>query len=122
MNDLIIQPTGKTPEIILTPGNISFSGRSIIDNILEFFEPVKQWMHEYVEHPADSTEVTVKYEYLDSRSTQVLYQLLAEIQSITKKGYTVHIKWHYEYGDVEMVKLGEIIQNRLETEFEFIEI
>ncbi|NMD02313.1 MAG: DUF1987 domain-containing protein, partial [Bacteroidales bacterium] len=44
MKELKITPTKTSPEIILSPeGSIRIKGRSIHENVNEFFAPVEKW-------------------------------------------------------------------------------
>ena len=50
MEELRIQPTKNSPEIVLSPdGLIKIRGRSIHENAAEFYESVETWINEYVE-------------------------------------------------------------------------
>ena len=54
MEELRISPTKNTPEIILNPeGIIRIKGRSIHENVTDFFEPVEEWVSEYIKNPAN---------------------------------------------------------------------
>ena len=44
MKELKIEPTKTSPEIILSPeGSIRIKGRSIHENVIDFFAPVEKW-------------------------------------------------------------------------------
>ena len=72
MEELRISPTKNTPEIILNPlGIIRIKGRSIHENVTDFFEPVEDWISEYITVPADITSVDINLEYFNSASAKV---------------------------------------------------
>ncbi len=121
MEDLIIEKTRKTPGVNLTPGALLFYGRSIIDNTRDFYQPVYDWICKYLENPANETEVIMKLEYIDAPSVNTLMNLLKIINEIRERGLIFKVKWFYEYGDLEMLQLGSILQSRLEIEFDFHE-
>ena len=58
MQEFRISPGKNSPEIIMNPeGSIQISGRSIHENVADFFAPVEKWIESYVEEPAELTKV-----------------------------------------------------------------
>jgi len=121
MNDLIIQPGIKTPGVDLSYGILLFHGRSIVPEPKDFFEPVIAWIKSYIENPAEITAITIKLEYIDSKSTQALLHILELLKQVESKGLVLMVNWYYSFGDVEMLQLGELVQGRIELEFSFNE-
>ncbi|MDT8402551.1 MAG: SiaC family regulatory phosphoprotein [Bacteroidales bacterium] len=121
MNDLIIAPSEKTPGVDLSQGILFFHGRSIINNTKSFFEPIFAWVRHYLKNPAELTAVTIKLEYIDSPSLQALFQLLQQLKELGQNGHVLLVNWYYIYGDLEMLELGHMVQERLEIEFDFYE-
>ena len=56
---LIIEETPKTPQIELNPvtGDFIFSGKSIPENAAKVYEPILNWVSEYVLHPQDQLQI-----------------------------------------------------------------
>ncbi len=121
MNDLIIEPKDKSPGIDLSNGILLFHGRSIINDPKVFYDPVISWVKKYLGSPAEITVVTIKLEYIDSPSSIILFQIFKMLEKIKKTDMILMINWYYAYGDIEMLELGEIMQGRLEVEFDFYE-
>ena len=64
----------------MTPdGIIKIRGRSIHENVTDFFKPVHQWIDEYIKDPADLTCVDMMLEYFNSASAKVFIQLLQKL-------------------------------------------
>jgi hypothetical protein len=120
MDDLIIKPTDKSLGVDISSGTLNFTGRSILTDPRIFFDPVTKWVSNYLKDPAGETVVNIKLEYIDTASTQSLYQILRQLNSIRKKGYILMINWFIEDADPEMRELGEMIEQRLGIEFRFI--
>lgn len=121
MEKLIIEPTKKTPGVDLSYGVLLFQGRSIIANTKDFYEPIFSWVCKYLENPPEVTAVTIKLEYIDAPSVQSLLQILKLLKEVETRELRFTVKWYYEYGDLELLQLGVILQGRLEMEFDFIE-
>lgn len=120
MNDLIITSTDKSLEVDISYGILNFTGRSILTDPKIFFDPINSWVAKYVKLPAIETVVNVKLEYIDTASTQCLYQVLRELNSLKKRDLVFMVNWYVEDEDPEMKELGEMIEQRLGTEFEYI--
>ncbi|HDJ33206.1 MAG TPA: DUF1987 domain-containing protein [Bacteroidetes bacterium] len=117
-----LEPTKRTPEIILNPaGAISFSGRSITENAVEFFKPIKHWVEGYLQNPQPETVVNIKLEYFNSSSARMILDILQELLNVGKKGGRLVINWFYEEGDDDILERGEYYASILDTNFNFIE-
>lgn len=121
MDDLYIEPTKKTPGVDLSNGVLSFTGRSMIENTRDFYEPIYAWVCKYLEAPAEITVISMKLEYIDAASVTSLMNLLILLKGVEERGLVFMVNWYYSYGDLEMLQLGAIIQDRLEMEFDFTE-
>ncbi len=120
MDDLIIRPTDKSMAVDISYGILSFTGRSILTDPKIFFDPINTWVGKYLKNPADETVVNIKLEYIDTSSTQSLYQMLRQLNSVRKKGLVFMVNWYIEEDDPEMKELGELIEQRLGVEFHYI--
>ncbi len=120
MDDLIIRPTDKSMAVDITYGILNFTGRSILTDPKVFFEPITHWVTKYLRSPAEETVVNIKLEYIDTSSTQSLYQILRQLNSVRKKGLVFMVNWYIEVDDPEMKELGELIEQRLGVEFHYI--
>ena len=121
MRDLMIEPTKKTPGVDLSNGVLLFYGRSIIDNTRDFYEPIYAWVCEYLEDPSEITVVTLKLEYIDAPSVKSILNLLMLLKEVNNRELLFMVNWYYAYGDLELLQLGTIFQERLEMEFDFNE-
>jgi hypothetical protein len=123
MQEVRILPTKKSPEIILNPdGIIKIKGRSIHENVTEFFEPVEAWITEYIEDPADVTCVDVVLEYFNSASAKVFITLFQKITRVSLKHKKFIFNWYYENGDEDILERGEYFSSVLDIPFNFIKI
>ncbi len=120
MEDLIIKPTEKSMAVDISYGILNFKGRSILTDPKIFFEPINVWVGKYLKKPADETVINVKLEYIDTASTQALYQILRQLNGVRKKGMVLMVNWYIEDEDPEMKELGEMIEQRLGVEFQYI--
>ena len=120
MKDLILKPTPKTLEVSCAPGEISLSGNSILSDPKVFFDPIHTWVKEYIKDPEESTLVNMKLEYVDTASVQQILEMMVTLRKLTLNEHALAVNWYYEVDDPELLELGEIMQNRLDLEFQFI--
>lgn len=123
MEELRIPKTKNTPEVILDPkGMIRIKGRSIHENVPEFFKPVEEWVTQYVRNPADLTCVDMHLEYFNSASAKVFIQLLQKITYVTLKHKKFKFNWFYEEGDEDILERGEYFASILDVHIDFIKL
>lgn len=123
MNELRIPATKSSPEILLNPeGMIRISGRSIHENIFEFFKPVEDWVNEYIKNPADITCVDMSLEYFNSASAKLIIQLFQKISHVQLRNKKFIVNWYYEEGDEDILERGEYFSSVLNIPFNFIKV
>ncbi len=123
MEELRILPTKNTPEIILNPGgSIKIRGRSIHENVTDFFEPVEAWITGYIINPADVTRVDINLEYFNSASAKVFIHILQKITYVSLKNKKFVFYWYYEEGDEDILERGEYFASVLDVDFNFIKL
>jgi hypothetical protein len=123
MEELRISPTKNTPEIILNPeGIIRIRGRSIHEDVTDFFAPVEDWVSSYIDVPAEVTCVDLNLEYFNSASAKVFIHLLQMITYVTLKHKKFIFNWYYEDGDEDILERGEYFSSVLDVPFNFIKI
>ncbi len=123
MDRLEFQPTPKTPYVLLDPaGFIKFKGRSIPEDVSIFYDHVLEWVKEYIDRPAPSTELDVEMEYLNSGTSKYMLKILKAIKQIDMDGYNLKINWMYEEGDDDIMERGEYYASILDLKINFVEL
>jgi len=123
MEELRISPTKNSPEVFLNPnGIIKIRGRSIHENVTDFFSPVEDWITGYILSPADVTCVDLSLEYFNSASAKVLIHILQKITYVSLKHKKFIFNWYFEDGDEDILERGEYFASVLDVPFNFIKI
>lgn len=121
MEELRLKATKNTPEVLLSPeGLIRIRGRSIHENVTEFFGPVEEWVSEYIKLPADITIIEMNLEYFNSASAKIFIHLFQKVTYVTLKDKKFVINWYYEDGDEDILERGEYFSSVLDVPFNFI--
>ncbi len=121
-DNLYIEPTKRTPWIVLEHGRIFIMGRSIIDNPSVFYEPVHQWIKDHMMKSKGRTKVELGFDYINSGSTKWLYILLRELSGMEDLTHKASVTWYYEEGDEDMRELGRIIKSLMECPFRLVQV
>jgi len=123
MEEIRISATKNTPEIILNPeGIMRIKGRSIHENVTDFYTPVEDWVSGYIESPAEVTCVDISLEYFNSASAKVFIHLLQKFTYVTLKNKKFIFNWYFEDGDEDILERGEYFASVLDVPFNFIKI
>jgi hypothetical protein len=120
MEKVHILPTNKTPEVLLNPaGIIKFKGRAIDESRTGVPEQIMSWIDEYMLNPAESTDVTIALEFLNSFNTIVLTSILKKIAQLIQQRKKLVIHWFYEEDDVDIYERGAYIATVIDAPIEF---
>ncbi len=124
LEPLIIEPTDLTPEVNFIPekGIFEIKGRSLPEDVFILYDPMLNWIRQYITEPLPQTNMVFYLEYFNSSTARLIIKLLLELEDIPKKGYEVNIKWYYSKGDTLMQERGEEIKSVVLLPFEIIEV
>ena len=121
MDVVHILPTNKTPEILLNPeGIIKINGRAIDESKTEFPDQIMIWIDAYLLNPAESTEVIIALEYLNSFNSIILASVLRKLSQVNQQSKKLVIKWYIEEDDTDLLERGEYISSTFNIPIEFI--
>ena len=85
-------------------------------------EQIMIWLDAYLLNPAETTDVIIAFEYLNSFSTTILVSVLTKISLVTLQKKKIVIHWYYEDDDDDILERGEHIAETLNFPIEFIMI
>ena len=122
MEKLRIEQTDDRPFVILDKENNRFeiSGKSLPEDVIEFFLPVLNWLRNYKNEPAELTEFNFKLIYFNTASSKLILDILMILEEINEKGNKVVVKWHSMKEDEDMQEAGEEYEEMVDLTFEHI--
>ena len=82
------------------------SGKSLPEDVIEFYRPVFSWLEHYVANPSDETLLKVKIFYFNSASQRAINEIFTILCRISIKDKKVNVEWHYHEEDDEMLEAG----------------
>ncbi len=117
-----IAGTDESPEIILdkNTNEFKFQGKSLPEDVKEFYNPVLDWIEDYAKNPNDETVVEFNMEYFNSASSKQILDILERFAKINEIGKKIIIKWHYSQDDEDMEDAGESYADIVDVPFELI--
>jgi SiaC family regulatory phosphoprotein len=106
MNELkgiYVEGTRKTPKIEFTHiiGELVLEGRSIPENSAKVYEPLWDWINEYVKSPCPTTNLHIKLEYFNSSSLIWIIKIIMALCTIKLEGAILYIHLYFEIEDFE---------------------
>lgn len=122
MNTLIIDATDETPNVNLNAEShlLSFSGKSLPEDVRHFYTPVLDWINEYVDSEPKNTVVDFKMAYFNTASSKIILDILLKLAEIKENGNNLTIKWNYKNNDLDMKEAGEEYSEIAEVDFEYV--
>jgi hypothetical protein len=122
LSNLILEPTKKTPWIVMEPGKVIILGRSILENPGEFYRPIHEWVTQYTLESSSMTTIQFGFEFINTTSIKWVYALLKEFAKIPNMSVRAKISWYYEEGDEDMCDLGFILKSLVDCPFTIVEV
>lgn len=122
MESINIEATDETPKVILDAGSgiFEFSGKSLPEDVTQFYNPILKWLLEYSESPNSETRVVFKMDYFNTASSKLLLDILMTLEEIHEEHENVTIEWHYLEDDEDMEEAGEEYSDIVDLPFEMI--
>lgn len=119
-----IEATNTSPAISFNKksGELELSGNSRPENIFGFYDPVIEWLREYVKDPAEKTVFNFKLHYFNSASAKILHGFVNLLTTLHKDGKSVDINWFYLEGDDESLESGKDYASLSTIPFNYIEV
>lgn len=124
MNKLEIPNNLKSPRINFNPDNGIFeiSGVSLLENTLEFYKPILNWLADYLENPSATSTFVFKLAYSNTSSLQFIYDIINLVYLEHNKKTVLSVKWYYATDDIDMKEIGEDYKESFDMDFSIIEV
>ena len=117
---LIITPGNDHPKVVLDKGNNIFeiTGKSLPEDVNEFFDPIVNWLREYAKNPNPETKLVLNLEYYNSATVRKIVDILVVLESMHNAGKAVKVHWIFEESDEMMGENGEDFKQTVNIPFE----
>ena len=111
--------TERTPNVYFnsTSGELKIEGTSIPEDTLSFYEPIFEWLDNYLKSPASTTVLTIDLKFFNTSSSKCLYTIFGKMEILHSSGKNVKITWCYKLEDTDMFESGQDFKNILKVPF-----
>ncbi len=122
METLLIEQTDDSPRIVLDPVDKLFeiSGKSLPEDVLEFYQPVLDWLNAYRKEPDSKTTFSVRLIYFNTASSKMIMDIFLIFEEMVVEGHEVLIKWHSHLKDEDMLEAGKEFEEMIAVPFEHL--
>ena len=111
-----------TPKISLNTelGILEISGRSLPENAEIFYQPLLDWVDNYMKTDPAKTVLKIDLEYFNSSSVKQVLAILIKLEELFRSGKEVQVVWHYNKDDELMEMKGRELESIVELPFNLV--
>ena len=122
MDALKIAQSDDSPEILLDQeeGRFEISGKSLPEDVVDFYQPVLDWLKAYQKNPNTTTELQLKLIYFNTASSKMILDILMILEEMVEEGKQVLVKWLSLNSDEDMQEAGQEYDEMVEVPFEHL--
>lgn len=122
MENIKLEGTGRTPEVSFDAltGNLLIAGRSIPENSIAFYQPLFDWLDEYVKKPSVNTLFEFNLEYFNTSSSKCILDMLRKLEHLSEKNHKTLVKWYFDEGDEDMEESGNDFKSLINLDIELV--
>jgi hypothetical protein len=109
LKNMFVEQTDKTPLVDFNhmSGELILAGRSIPINAPRIFEPILDWINEYIKNPRQTTNLRLNLEYFNTASSIWLAKIVKSLAGISKPECVLilHVYFSIEdFDDIDDIK------------------
>lgn len=110
MKDFSYIGTRSVPDVnlIAGTGRIEIKGRSIQEHTTAFYQPILEWIDNYVKNPAEVTTINFQLGYYNSATKKYLLEILERCRPLLNSDKKLLFNWYYNEDDDEEEDAGKL--------------
>jgi len=102
-------------------GVLEISGESYHEYTIEFFQPIFEWLNNYLEQEGRTIVFNFRMTYFNTSSSRRFLEIFDLLEDYNKnKNGNVTVNWYYERDDVDMLESGEEYAEDVDLSFNLI--
>ena len=83
-------------------GICQISGESFLEDTVEFYLPLIDWVDEYINTVKGPIALIIKLSYFNTSSSRSLLDILNLLRDYEETGGEVVVNWHFDENDIDM--------------------
>lgn len=122
MEALRFEQTDDSPNLILDQekGQFEISGKSLPEDVVDFYQPALDWLNKYKTSPNPRTEFTIKLIYFNTASSKLILDILMILEEMVEEGHEVVVRWLSLSSDEDMQEAGREYEEMVDVPFEHV--
>ena len=117
---ILIDKTSDCPYVNFNEdGLLEVEGRSISEDVFSFWQPLIDWVKNYVRKPAEVTRAIFFLEYSNSSTNKYLSEMMKLLDKCADDGNKVEITWKYEEDDESILVLGQDLESLIKLPLDY---
>jgi hypothetical protein len=122
MEALRLEQTDDSPNLILDQekGQFEISGKSLPEDVVDFYQPALDWLNNYKTSPNPRTEFTIKLIYFNTASSKLILDILMILEEMVEEGHEVVVRWLSLSSDEDMQEAGREYEEMVDVPFEHV--
>ncbi len=101
-------------------GFIEIKGKSYPPDVAIFYEPILNWLDEYLKQGRKEMNLNLIMDYFNTSSSKLILDILYKLEEIDQSGKKVTVNWYYPEDDEEILDLGEEYEGLVDLKFRHI--
>jgi hypothetical protein len=115
MENVKLEATGLNPEVELDlNGTIRISGKSMMEDASRYYQPIHDWIDEYIKNELASLTFEISLTYFNSSSAK---QLLKVLMTVDEAEFGGSVVWMYPASNDLLKERGEELEIMLDLPF-----
>ncbi len=102
--EIICEQTDRTPLVSIEGSEMTLSGRSYMDNAVEFYRNLIARIESMT---FDKMDVEVKLDYFNTSSSKCLLELFHTFEKISRNGHPMRVFWYHSPDCPDLEEAGE---------------
>lgn len=122
MENIRIEPTDVSPEVVFDIENNNFSirGKSVVTEVDSFYDPLIEWLEDAQNKIDNRVDFVFDLEYFNIFSSKRILFILYKLSDLKVSGADINVIWHFSMEDDDMKEVGEDFACMVNLPFEFI--
>lgn len=83
-------------------GICQISGESFLEDTVEFYRPLVDWIEEYITNIKGPIALIIKLTYFNTSTSRSILDILNLMRDYEESGGEVVVNWHYDENDIDM--------------------
>ena len=122
LEPFINKHTTSTPFIQLEQGKFFIIGRSILNDPVDFYKPMREWIADYAKNYKGKTKIVIGFDHISTATVKVIYDIFRDFTQVVDIERKTSVEWYCESNDDDLNDLGKIFQALFPTDFKIIEV